>query len=114
MKNASSDGDCWPEGAELYWGAGAVCPAGAPEATIGYTVIAEETGVGSLGKIPGVCSAMKVACINLMPVDRRGGLGVGLGRCARRSAGSAPRSPDQRTRHIEPHSHQILAYPVNI
>jgi hypothetical protein len=32
----------------------------------GYTVITEETGIGSLGKIPGVCSAMKVECINLM------------------------------------------------
>jgi hypothetical protein len=32
----------------------------------GYTVITEETGIGSLGKIPGVCNAMKVDCINLM------------------------------------------------
>jgi hypothetical protein len=32
----------------------------------GYTVITEETGIGSLGKIPGVCAAMKVECINLM------------------------------------------------
>ncbi|WP_245321915.1 DUF4411 family protein [Bradyrhizobium sp. LTSPM299] len=32
----------------------------------GYAVITEETGVGSLGKIPGVCNAMKVECINLM------------------------------------------------
>ena len=32
----------------------------------GYAVITEETGIGSLGKIPGVCSAMKVECINLM------------------------------------------------
>jgi hypothetical protein len=32
----------------------------------GYTVITEETGIGSLGKIPGVCNAMKVECINLM------------------------------------------------
>ncbi len=31
-----------------------------------YTVITEETGIGSLGKIPGVCNAMKVECINLM------------------------------------------------
>jgi Domain of unknown function (DUF4411) len=31
-----------------------------------YTVITEETGIGSLGKIPGVCNAMKVDCINLM------------------------------------------------
>ncbi len=31
-----------------------------------YTVITEETGIGSLGKIPGVCVAMKVECINLM------------------------------------------------
>jgi hypothetical protein len=32
----------------------------------GYTVVAEETGVGSLGKIPGVCNARKVDCINPM------------------------------------------------
>jgi Domain of unknown function (DUF4411) len=32
----------------------------------GYTVITEETGIGSLSKIPGVCAAMKVECINLM------------------------------------------------
>lgn len=32
----------------------------------GYTVITEETGIGSLGKIPGVCNVMKVECINLM------------------------------------------------
>ncbi|WP_456817086.1 DUF4411 family protein [Bradyrhizobium sp. USDA 4520] len=32
----------------------------------GYTVITEETGIGSLGKIPGVCTAMKIECINLM------------------------------------------------
>ncbi|PZA13218.1 DUF4411 domain-containing protein [Rhodopseudomonas palustris] len=32
----------------------------------GYTVVTEETGIGSLGKIPGVCNAMKVDCINLM------------------------------------------------
>jgi hypothetical protein len=32
----------------------------------GYTVITEETGVGTLGKIPDVRSAMKVDCINLM------------------------------------------------
>ena len=32
----------------------------------GYTVITEETGIGSLAKIPGVCNAMKVECINLM------------------------------------------------
>jgi hypothetical protein len=32
----------------------------------GYTLITEETGIGSLGKIPGVCNAMKVECINLM------------------------------------------------
>ena len=32
----------------------------------GHTVITEETGIGSLGKIPGVCNAMKVECINLM------------------------------------------------
>jgi hypothetical protein len=31
-----------------------------------FTVITEETGIGSLGKIPGVCNAMKVDCINLM------------------------------------------------
>jgi Domain of unknown function (DUF4411) len=31
-----------------------------------YTVITEETGIGNLGKIPGVCAAMKVECINLM------------------------------------------------
>jgi hypothetical protein len=31
-----------------------------------YTVITEETGIGSLAKIPGVCNAMKVECINLM------------------------------------------------
>ena len=30
------------------------------------TVITEETGVGSLSKIPGICNAMKVECINLM------------------------------------------------
>ncbi|WP_284273954.1 DUF4411 family protein [Bradyrhizobium iriomotense] len=33
----------------------------------GYTVITEETGIGSLGKIPGVCAAMKVAlCCSTM------------------------------------------------
>jgi hypothetical protein len=32
----------------------------------GHTIITEETGIGSLGKIPGVCKAMKVGCINLM------------------------------------------------
>ncbi len=32
----------------------------------GYTVITEETGIGSLDKIPGVCNAMKIECINLM------------------------------------------------
>jgi hypothetical protein len=32
----------------------------------GYTVITEETGPTSLAKIPGVCNAMKVECINLM------------------------------------------------
>ncbi|MBR1165023.1 DUF4411 family protein [Bradyrhizobium elkanii] len=32
----------------------------------GHTVITEETGIGSLSKIPGVCNAMKVECINLM------------------------------------------------
>jgi Domain of unknown function (DUF4411) len=32
----------------------------------GYTVITEETGPASLAKIPGVCGAMKVPCINLM------------------------------------------------
>lgn len=32
----------------------------------GLTVITEETGIGSLAKIPGVCNAMKVECINLM------------------------------------------------
>ena len=32
----------------------------------GYTIITEETGLSSLGKIPGVCNAMKVECINLM------------------------------------------------
>jgi Domain of unknown function (DUF4411) len=32
----------------------------------GYTVITEETGPTSLGKIPGVCNAMKVECVNLM------------------------------------------------
>ncbi|KRQ01284.1 hypothetical protein AOQ73_18185 [Bradyrhizobium pachyrhizi] len=32
----------------------------------GHTVITEETGIGSLSKIPGVCNAMKVDCINLM------------------------------------------------
>jgi hypothetical protein len=32
----------------------------------GYTVVTEETGVGNLGKIPGVCNVMKVPCINLM------------------------------------------------
>jgi|SRR5581483_629673 len=31
-----------------------------------YTVITEETGIGSLAKIPGVCNALKVECINLM------------------------------------------------
>lgn len=31
-----------------------------------YTVITEETGIGSLGKIPGVCKDMNVDCINLM------------------------------------------------
>jgi hypothetical protein len=31
-----------------------------------YTVITEETGPTSLAKIPGVCNAMKVECINLM------------------------------------------------
>lgn len=31
-----------------------------------YTVVTEETGIGSLGKIPGVCNALKVACVNLM------------------------------------------------
>ena len=32
----------------------------------GYTVIREETGPTSLAKIPGVCNAMKVECINLI------------------------------------------------
>lgn len=32
----------------------------------GYTVITEESGVGSLRKIPGVCNDMKVPCISLM------------------------------------------------
>jgi hypothetical protein len=32
----------------------------------GYTVITEETGLTSLSKIPGVCNAMNVDCINLM------------------------------------------------
>lgn len=32
----------------------------------GYTVITEETGLTSLSKIPGVCNAIKVGCINLM------------------------------------------------
>jgi hypothetical protein len=32
----------------------------------GYTVITEETGVGSLSKIPGVCAVMKIECLNLM------------------------------------------------
>jgi len=32
----------------------------------GYTVITEETGPASLAKIPGVCAAMKVPCLNLM------------------------------------------------
>jgi Domain of unknown function (DUF4411) len=32
----------------------------------GYTVITEETGPTSLAKIPGVCGALKVPCINLM------------------------------------------------
>ena len=32
----------------------------------GYTVITEETGPTSLKKIPGVCNAMKIDCINLM------------------------------------------------
>jgi hypothetical protein len=31
-----------------------------------YTVITEETGPTSLSKIPGVCNAMKIECINLM------------------------------------------------
>jgi hypothetical protein len=31
-----------------------------------YTVITEETGPGSLAKIPGVCNAMKVDWLNLM------------------------------------------------
>jgi len=31
-----------------------------------YTVITEETGPTSRAKIPGVCNAMKVECINLM------------------------------------------------
>ena len=31
-----------------------------------FTVVTEETGPGSLGKIPGVCSTMKIKCINLM------------------------------------------------
>jgi hypothetical protein len=30
------------------------------------TVVSEETGIGSLAKIPGVCNAMQVPCINLM------------------------------------------------
>lgn len=33
--------------------------------TSGYTVITEETGL-SLGKIPGVCQALDVPCINLV------------------------------------------------
>jgi hypothetical protein len=32
----------------------------------GHTVITEETGPTSLSKIPGVCNAMNVPCINLM------------------------------------------------
>ena len=32
----------------------------------GHTVITEETGPASLSKIPGVCNAMKVECVNLM------------------------------------------------
>ena len=32
----------------------------------GYIVVTEETGPTSLAKIPGVCNAMKVGCINLM------------------------------------------------
>ena len=32
----------------------------------GHTVITEETGPTSLSKIPGVCSAMNVPCLNLM------------------------------------------------
>lgn len=32
----------------------------------GHTVITEETGPASLSKIPGVCAAMKVPCVNLM------------------------------------------------
>lgn len=32
----------------------------------GYTVITEETGPTSLSKIPGVCNAEKIDCINLM------------------------------------------------
>jgi hypothetical protein len=32
----------------------------------GHTVITEETGPTSLSKIPGVCNAMKVECVNLM------------------------------------------------
>ena len=32
----------------------------------GHTVITEETGPASLAKIPGVCAAMKVPCLNLM------------------------------------------------
>lgn len=32
----------------------------------GHSVITEETGPASLSKIPGVCSAMKVPCLNLM------------------------------------------------
>ncbi len=32
----------------------------------GHTGITEETGPASLAKIPGVCAAMKVPCLNLM------------------------------------------------
>lgn len=32
----------------------------------GCTVVTEETGPTSLAKIPGVCNAMKVPCVNLM------------------------------------------------
>jgi hypothetical protein len=32
----------------------------------GHSVVTEETGPTSLSKIPGVCNAMKVECINLM------------------------------------------------
>ena len=32
----------------------------------GYTVVTEETGSAASEKIPGVCEAMKVECINLM------------------------------------------------